>query len=214
MHAAMKSVNYATLGALALGSASFAFGEGAEEAGKCPSPYRGTNAVDKSKYNLFNPTPEAYVREMNPLYESPYTVDAGHVQVEAYAFQYVWDRNTAGGADIERQVWSVGPMTLKLGILNNLDAQLVLTPYTKIRYKDRTSGAVFTQSGFGDITPRIKLNLWGNDSAPTAFAVTPFVKLPTSQDRLGNNSVEGGTVFPFSVQLPCDWWMILSPEVD
>ena len=48
----------------------------------------------------------------------------------------------------------------------------------------------------------------------TAFAVAPFVKLPTSQDRLGNNSVEGGTVFPFSVQLPCDWWMILSPEVD
>jgi hypothetical protein len=210
----MNPVNYATMGALALGWAALASAQMAEEAGKYPNPYRGTNTVDKSHFNLLNPTPDAYLREMNPLYESPYTVDAGHVQVETYAFQYVWDRNKAGGADIERQVWSLGPMTLKLGILNNLDAQLVLTPYTKIRYKDRMSGAVFTQSGFGDVTPRVKLNIWGNDSGSTAFAFTPFVKLPTSQDGLGNNSVEGGAVFPLSVQLPYGWWLILSPEVD
>src|SRR5688572_5942243 len=40
----------------------------------------------KSHYHLFNPTPRAQMREMSTdrpdQTESPYTVDAGHVQVE------------------------------------------------------------------------------------------------------------------------------------
>ncbi len=47
-----------------------------------------TNSVppDKSGYNLFNPVPENLMRELSPdrpdETESPYTVDAGHYQLE------------------------------------------------------------------------------------------------------------------------------------
>ena len=47
-----------------------------------------TNSVppDKSGYNLFNPTPDEYMREMSPdrpdKTDSPFTVDAGHFQLE------------------------------------------------------------------------------------------------------------------------------------
>ena len=41
---------------------------------------------DKSSYNLFHPTPDNVMRELTPdrpdKTESPYTVDAGHFQVE------------------------------------------------------------------------------------------------------------------------------------
>ena len=206
----MNPLTYAGMGALVIGSAS-AF---ADPNAKYLDPPQALPGADKSQYYLFNPTPPSLLRQMNPLYESPYTVDAGHFQVESYAFQYVWDRNSLAGDDIQKDLWSVGPVTLKLGILNYLDAEVVLAPYTKIRYKDLDTRVVVTQSGFGDITPRVKLNLWGNDAASNAFGLIPFVKFPTSQDGLGNGSVEGGMVFPFSLQLPSDWWMILSPELD
>ena len=41
---------------------------------------------DKSGYNLFNPVPENLLRDLSPdrpdATESPYTVDAGHYQLE------------------------------------------------------------------------------------------------------------------------------------
>jgi hypothetical protein len=128
---------------------------------------------DKSQYNLFNPTPENLLREMNALYENPYTVDAGHAQVETFLFQYSRDQYTAGTSDVLRETYRFGPMALKLGLLNNLDAELVLAPYTHVRYEKHATGAATTQEGFGDIIPRLKLNLWGNDGMRSAGAVIP-----------------------------------------
>ena len=64
-----------------------------------------------------------------------------------------------------------------------------------------------TQSGFGDVTMRLKINLWGNDDGKTAFAILPLIKFPTNTDNLGNNSVEGGVIFPLAVKLPGGWDM-------
>ena len=35
----------------------------------------------------------------------------------------------------------------------------------------------------------------------------PFVKIPVNTDHLGNDSVEGGVIFPLAVKLPADWDM-------
>src|ERR1043165_3843015 len=42
----------------------------------------------------------------------------------------------------------------------------------------------------------------------------PFVKLPTNRDRVGNNSVDGGIIFPLAAALPQGWSMGLMTEVD
>jgi len=97
---------------------------------------------------------------------------------------------------------------------NNVDFELIIEAYTSLRVHDVGSGAVQKNRGFGDITPRLKWNLRGNDGGATALALMPFVKLPTNQDDLGNNSVEGGLIVPLAAQLPYDWGMGLMTEFD
>ena len=167
-----------------------------------------TNAVppDKSGYNLFNPTPDEYMREMSPdrpdKTDSPFTVDAGHFQLEMDFVNLTYDAPTAAHDNLKTEDYQIAPMNFKVGVLNNTDFQLVLMPYQWERTENRSAGTVEQKSGFGDITPRVKVNLIGNDGGLFALALIPFVKLPTSQDHLGNNSVEGGLGIPFAFDVP------------
>ncbi len=172
----------------------------------------------KSGYHLFNPTPRVLMREMSTdrpdKTESPYTVDAGHFQIEMDVFTYSYDRYNSERRDVSAESLSIAPVNLKAGLFNNVDLQLVLETYTSVRIHDRDAGTVEKQRGFGDVTSRLKFNLWGNDGGPTAFAVMPYVKLPTNQDRLGNNSVEGGVIFPLAVALPHDFGLGVMTQFD
>jgi hypothetical protein len=173
---------------------------------------------DKSVYGLLNPTPSGYMREMSTdrpdKTESAYTVDAGHFQVEMDILSYAHDHDKAGGVNQKRDDWAVAPMNLKLGLLNDLDFQLMLETFNYRRAKELTIGEVFEQSGFGDMTLRLKKNFWGNDGGKTALTIMPFVKLPTNQNNLGNSDVEGGVIFPYVVQLPAGWGLAGMTEFD
>jgi hypothetical protein len=156
-------------------------GRGADEDAGKPPP-------DKSGYNLFNPTPLALMRELTPdrpdKTESPYTVDAGRFQLEMDYANYTED-NADG---IRKETWNVAPVNFKVGVLNNVDVQFILDDYLHTRAVNHVAGTTTTQSGFGDFTTRVKINLWGNDGGPTAFGVMPFVKFPTNTDHLGNDA--------------------------
>ena len=173
---------------------------------------------DKSKYTLFDPTPREWMREMHTdrpdKTESPFTVDAGHFQVEADILNYAYDRHNAARNDTRVETVSIAPMNLKVGIGNDLDLQLVLETYLSVRTHDIASGTVQRNRGFGDVLLRAKWNAWGNDGGATAFGVMPYLKLPTNQDNLGNNSAEGGLIFPFAVELPAGWSMGLMTQFD
>ncbi len=169
-----------------------------------------TRLSEKSTYTFFNPTPRDQMRELSTdrpdVTESAYTVDAGHVQIEMDFVNYTRDRS--GGVT----EWNVTPINFKVGLLNNLDLQIVFDSY--IHEKTREAGTSTTTTGVGDLTFRLKTNLWGNDGGATALALMPFVKLPTHSSGLGNNSVEGGLNIPFAVSLPGDWGMGFMTEVD
>jgi hypothetical protein len=166
-----------------------------EASGASPLP-------DKSRYNLFNPTPSEFMREMSAdrpdKTDCPFTVDAGHFQVEMDFANFTYDAPSSSRGGVKSEGYQVAPMNLKVGVLNNMDVQLVLMPYQSERTTDTSSGTVVQKSGFGDITPRVKVNLIGDDGGFFALALIPFVKLPTSQDHLGNNSVEGGLGIPYA----------------
>lgn len=170
--------------------------------------------TDKRHYTLFNPTPRELMRELSTdrpdLTEGPYTVDAGHFQIELDAVNYSRDRERG----IRTESLSLGVVNLKAGLCHSTDLQLVIEPYTTVRIRDRDAGTVDQHRGFGDITTRLKVNLWGNDSGTTALAVMPFVKLPTNQDNLGNDAVEGGLIVPFAAELPAGWSLGAMTEVD
>ena len=170
------------------------------------APAQATNGVppDKSGYNLFNPVPENLMRELSPdrpdETESAYTVDAGHFQLEMDFVNFIYDKSDG----TTTKAWDVGDFNFKAGLLNNVDVQLVYDNYLNARTEDR-SGKSTTQSGFGDFTTRLKVNLWGDDGGTTAFALLPYVTFPTGADGLGDNAVEGGVIFPLAVSLPHDF---------
>ena len=148
-------------------------------------------AGDKSGYTLFDPTPRELWRPLSAdrpdFTESPFTVDAGAVQIEFSFFDYAKNG--------DEDTWEVAPANLKVGLLNDVDLQFLFTPYVNV-----DDGAV-ERNGFGDIQFRLKINLWGNDGGDTAFAFMPFIQFPTASDGIGSDHVEGGLIFPFATDL-------------
>lgn len=172
---------------------------------------------DKSRYHLFNPTPKAFLRELSAdrpdKTESPYTVDAGHFQVETDFLNLTSDRHNSERDHTRTLAWEIFPSTLKAGVLNNLDIQVAIGPHGSEQVEDKTLATRDGKSGFGDVTPRLKWNVVGNDGGPFALALLPFLKIPTGEDGLGNNSVEAGLKMPYAIEAG-EWEVSLQHEID
>ena len=172
----------------------------------------GTASADKSQYHLLSPVPRDLMRELSTdrpdTTESPYTVDAGHVQAEMSFIDYT--RESEDGETVE--TFRVLPMNLKAGLLNHVDLQLVFDAY--VEEETAFGGDSDTASGFSDTQLRLKINFWGNDGGRTAFAFMPFVQFPTAGDDLGNDHLEGGLIFPFAVELTEETGLGLMAEID
>jgi len=169
-----------------------------------------TLAADKSSYSLFNPTPDSALRDMSTdrpdKTESPYTVDAGRIQIETDLIAYTHDRENG----ITTRAFDVLPFNLKIGLTSSTDLQLVYGTYSHVR----VSGDGGTDSGTGDLVVRLKHNLWGNDGGRTAFALMPFVKIPTNDLKSLNNDVEGGLIVPLAIDLGRGMGLGLMTEID
>jgi hypothetical protein len=169
------------------------------------NPNRGihTNSLDrsldKSNYTLFNPTPDSLLRDLSPdrpdATESPITVDAGRFSVEMSLFDFRRNRG------VESTTW--GALNFKAGLNHNTDLQTVFNLY------DGTQGG---PDGFGDVTLRLKHNLWGNDGGDTALALMPWIKIPTGE--LSNDEWEGGLIIPLGIDLTKNLGLGLMAEID
>ncbi len=163
-------------------------------------------AADKSKYNLFNPTPDALMRDMSPdrpdKTDSAKTVDAGHFQWELDFFNFGRFSDTDNGVTTRTDVYQAAPMNVKVGLLNSVDFQVQFAPYSWEFERTTPPGTETRVSGFGDVMPRLKVNLMGNDGGGFAIAAMPFVKLPTGRPNFGNGSIEGGLKIPYSFEVP------------
>ncbi len=144
--------------------------------------------------------------------ESPYTVDNGHFQIEADIL--AWTVDDWNFARRHEEELSILTANLKIGLSRNSDLQFVLPSYTSTRSREGIGHGVEKKFGFGDLTTRLKINLWGNDGGPTAFGVMPFIRWPTASKGLGNDSVEGGLILPLAVELPAGWGMGVMTELD
>jgi len=168
--------------------------------------------TDTSAYTLFNPTPRDQMRELSTdrpdQTESPYTVDAGHWQIEFDFANYTYDDE----AGVLTRTLNVAPVNVKLGLTRDTDVQFIFDNYTRERV--RTAGVTTTTRDWGDLTIRVKHNIWGNDGGDTAFAAMPFVKVPLKIGDAGNDLVEGGLILPLAVALPRGWGMGLMTEFD
>lgn len=164
-------------------------------------------AEDKSQYSLFNPTPERQMREMTTdrpdMTESPFTVDAGHIQIESNLFAYARSRPDMDGAISD--TYEFATTNVRIGLTNNTEVNIVWQPYGITSTRLRSPLTTSRDTGMGGIDLRGKINLWGNDSFDTmgsALALLPYISLPTDRKNgISPEHVEGGLIVPLTLKL-------------
>jgi hypothetical protein len=171
--------------------------------------------VDKSGFNLLNPTPPDAMRAFSPERPTkilnPFTVDAGHFQIESDFLNYVYSNDSGLGT----QYFQTADPTIKLGLTNWLDFEYVLNAYQNTTTRNNQTGQIVSSArGFGDTVLKFKANLIGNDGGVFAAALVPYIKLPTAAPGLGNGVAEGGVALPVQINLPGDFALGLQTEVD
>lgn len=170
---------------------------------------------DKSGFTLFNPTPESALRDFaadRPAKSyGPTTIDAGRVQLEVELFNY-----TNQKIDGIRTQTYVGPNpTARIGLTNNVELQLNMSPFVHQNVRDTLAGTSTNASGVSDLFARAKVNVWGNEGGKTALAIMPYVKFGTAPVSLGGNqTTEYGIIAPFSITLPENRSLVFNSEWD
>lgn len=163
---------------------------------------------DKSRYTLADPTPDRLLRDLTTdrpdMTESPFTVDAGHVQVETNLFGYIRSRPEADGTITSADEFATA--NIRIGLTHDSEINVVLQPYGTVRTRPLAPLAATRRSGVGSVDLRAKINVWGNDTfnaaGSTALALLPFVTIPTDRGNgLGAAYVEAGLIVPFAVRL-------------
>ena len=184
-----------------------------------PSSPRPNNDLQTTVFSLLlatvplahaqdTPAPRPLSTDRPDTTESAYTVPNGMFQIEASILDFSRDRR---GTPSAHSQWIFGQVNFKRGVSQSTDLQLIFNTHSvagQVEGGDRTYS-----NGFGDITLRIKRNLWGNDSGETAFAVMPYLTFPT-HTGMSNRTWAGGIILPFSTSLPNGWTLGLMTELD
>lgn len=162
-------------------------------------------------YSIFNPTPDERLRPMTTerpsRTDSPYSIDAGQIQIEANIYGFARNDDCHNNSCTETKRHTIGGSTnFRIGLTNNTDIQFITDLYQHQTINDRSDSSTIRQQGLGDTTIRLKINVIGNNPSDTfSLAVLPYVTLPTHQDDLGNNEVEGGLGLPFNIAFANNW---------
>jgi hypothetical protein len=165
--------------------------------------------ADKSAYSILNPTPDQLLRDMTTdrpdTTESPFTVDAGRVQVETNVFAFARSRPDEDG--VVTDSYELVNANVRIGITSETEIGFVWQSYGIARSRHGDPMTSFRDDGIGGLDVRGKVNLWGNDAfakpGDTALALLPFLTLPTDDDNgISPEDVEGGLLVPLAVNLP------------
>ncbi len=173
--------------------------------------------VDNNQYSLFNPVPADQMRPFSTDQTTftmwPYTLDAGHFQIEADLFDYVSDSQNIPGGKSKTDGWIFGLSTLKVGLCNQADLEFSFRGCSDITTKDTAAGTKTRVSGFGNVSLASKINLWGNDGGDSALALFPLVTFPTS-DLDPADGYSGGVRLIYAMHLPWEVAMSLSTGIN
>lgn len=160
--------------------------------------------ADKSAYTFFRPTPDKLLRELSTdrpdATESPFTVDAGHVQLEMDFANAT--RNRLDG--VRTKAWEVAPFNLRLGLTQCFELGVFVTLWQREIEQPRV-GPSEKRAGFGASTLRGKLNLGGNEGGPFAWGLMADLKLPKASGGFSNGKCEGALILPVAFELGGGW---------
>lgn len=164
-----------------------------------------TCPYDSAHFDLFHPVPRNQLRELRPdrpgVTESPFTVDAGHFQLEVDAFRLINQRED----DQRNREWHAAYLMPKLGLSRRTDLQLEVPVYAAQKQRQADDPNWQRHRGFGDVAVRLKHNFLGDDEEePFALAAVGWVRLPTG-GLAGEGGAEYGLIVPADVNLGHHW---------
>lgn len=180
---------------------------------------RAAQAADTSGYTLFDPTPDSMLRDLSTdrpgVASSPFTVDAGHIQVETGVWSYSWD-HWSPDASLTRSR-SLFSTNVKLGLTDWADLDMIIPVSNSIVTRTPIGPGQLSRTsaqGFGDVQIGAKVNFFGNDNGEKqGFGLLGYVKVPTAASGLGNNMAEFTLVAPYSFDLPLGFSMTVQSGV-
>lgn len=146
------------------------------------------------------------LRELNTdrpdVTESPFTVDVGHVQIEADFFSHT----RTNDSDERIREWSLATTNLRFGVSPNVEVGVFIAPWTRqvVEPVGSTQPRV-VRSGFGDVTLRGKINFIGDDGGPLAVGLISDLTLPSAARDLGVERTSALVLLPITAELPGQW---------
>lgn len=185
------------IGLLLVLSAPAALAQSPDKPRTCP--------YDSAHFDLFHPVPRNQLRELRPdrpgATESPFTVDAGHFQLEVDAFRLINQRED----DQRNREWHAAYLMPKLGLSRRTDLQLEVPVYAVQKQRQADDPTWQRHRGFGDVAVRLKHNFLGDDEEePFALAAVGWVRLPTG-GLAGGGGAEYGLIVPADLNLGHHW---------
>jgi len=129
--------------------------------------------------------------------ETTQTIEPGGILLKVDAISFGLRTDTT--APNQYKALALGTTLLSAGLTNTVDMEFGTQFFVRDTFS--RSGNDQTQSGIGDITLRPKWTFWRDPSSGQAAAIVPFVMLPTHSAAIGNNSVEGGVILPWSMDI-------------
>lgn len=177
------------------------------QAGSGPAP-------DKSGYTLFDPVPNALMRPLQTDRPgksfSPFTVDAGHLQIESDAWLYSWDRWSPDGT-VMRSTTILDP-NLKVGLNDWLELDAILPLHDAQVTRSRGSDGRSSGQGIGDLSLGSKVNFLGNDGDGTRGAGLVFyAELPSGAGGIRQQLPQYTVMLPVVLPLPKQFSITLEP---
>ncbi|MEP7007618.1 MAG: transporter [Sphingomonas bacterium] len=138
------------------------------------------------------------------------TIAPGRVSVETGLADWTLEQDSNQRTDTVL----IGGTLVRIGVADNVEAQIGWTPYGHVRTRDKISGAVDSAGAFGDAMLGFKVNLHHPDGSGLSAAIQPFVTLPIGRSPLGAGDWGGGVVAPVDYAITDIFSLQFTPEVD
>jgi hypothetical protein len=131
------------------------------------------------------------------LGSSACTTEPGRVQVEVSGVDWQLDDS----ADTREDTILSGDLLVRIGLGATTEAEIGWTGFGHVRTRDKTTGAVDTVNGVGDVRLALRQNFANPDGKGLSYGVEPFVTLPVGRDPIGQGDWGAGVVVPVTYDL-------------
>jgi hypothetical protein len=140
--------------------------------------------------------------------EHPDTVAPGRFLLEMDAISLTLNKE----AGSKYTAFGAASTFLSTGLTENWDIQVGAELF--ISQKFDSGGSTDRTSGIGDVFVRTKYRFYHNAETGTAVALIPYAKIPTNSGGVGNDSVEGGFIIPWTTKLAGGFHFDAMAELD